>query len=307
MSADKNTATPSQGSTTLVVGSGFVGRALAAHLAAKGEAAVLASRCRPNSQAGPWVRLDATDAVACERVIDEIQPDRLVFVHGPSDVSWCQSNPKRAAEAHTAAAINLTAAARGRRTVLISTDNVFDGNSPANDETATTAPANAYGQAKLAAEQIVRESTDATVLRVSLVYGWEPADSAKWLNFFAACAHRLQRGGVVEAPHDQWTTPVLVDDVAAVSAAALTPGTPELLHLGGPDRVTRAEWAEAIADGLGAPRSRIIRTPKALGRYASRPTYTCLTSTLLDGFCRQHTLQVRGVAEGIRDLLKVAP
>ncbi|WP_406181120.1 sugar nucleotide-binding protein [Streptomyces sp. NBC_01006] len=300
------TSAPMPGSTTLVVGSGFVGRAVAARLTARGDTAVLASRRPPARQSGPWVRLDAADAASCARAVKEVGPDRLVLVHGPSDVTWCEADPVRAAELHAAAAANLTAAAPGRRTVLISTDNVFDGTSPVNDESAATAPANAYGRAKLAAERIVRDAGDATVLRVSLVYGWEPADSAKWLNFFAACAHRLRGGERVEAPDDQWTTPVLVDDVAAVSAAALTAGTPGLLHLGGPDRVSRAAWAEIIADGLGVPRSRVVRVPKAHGRYASRPTHTCLTSTLLDDFLLQHGLRVRGVVEGARDLMEAA-
>lgn len=295
------------GAVTLVVGSGFVGRAVAAHLAAEGGNPVLASRRMPTGSDAPWARLDATDPDACARVVDAVRPDRLVLVHGPSDVTWCEADPERATALHSAAAAHLIAAAGGRRTVLISTDNVFDGTRPDNDEHTPTAPANAYGRAKLAAERIVREAPDTTVLRVSLVYGWEPAGAEKWLNFFASCAHRLGAGERVEAPDDQWTTPVHVADVAAVTAAALAPGTPELLHLGGPDRVSRAEWAETIAEGLGVPRSRVVRVPKAQGRYASRPTHTCLTSTLLDDVLRRHGLGVRGVAEGVHDLLEAAP
>ncbi|WP_327687142.1 SDR family oxidoreductase [Streptomyces sp. NBC_00467] len=291
---------------TLIVGSGFVGRAVAARLTAVGESAVLASRHAPADLPAPWVPLDAADADACAHVVDRVRPDRLVLVHGPSDVTWCEAHPERAAALHTAAATNLTAAAPGCRTVLISTDNVFDGASPANDESTPTTPANAYGRAKLRAERIVRETADGTVLRVSLIYGWEPPGADKWLNFFSACAHRLRSGEPVEAPHDQWTTPVLVEDVAAVTAAVLPSGAPELLHLGGPDRISRAAWAEAVADGLGVPRSRVVRVPKAAGRYASRPTNTCLTSHLLDGFLAARGLRVRGVAEGARALLEAA-
>ena len=292
---------------TLIVGSGFVGRAVAARLSADGGSPVLASRRPPAGTTTPWVPLDAADAEACARVVGQLRPDRLVLVHGPSDVTWCEANPERAAELHTAAAANLTAASAGCRTVLISTDNVFDGSSPAHLESTPTAPANAYGRAKLRAEQIVRERADATVLRVSLIYGWEPAEAGKWLNFFASCAHRLHRGEPVEAPDDQWTTPVLVEDVAAVTAAALTAGTPALLHLGGPDRISRAAWAEAVADGLGVPRSLVRRVPKAAGRYASRPTNTCLASERLDAFLSARGLRVRGVAEGVRGLLEAAP
>ncbi|MFF9867103.1 sugar nucleotide-binding protein [Streptomyces sp. NPDC013953] len=288
---------------TLIVGSGFVGRAVAARLAAGGDRPVLASRRPPGGAPASWVPLDAADSAACRRVVEEVRPDRLVLVHGPSDATWCEAHPDRAAALHTAAARNLTAAAPGVRTVLVSTDNVFPGHSPVNDESAPTAPANAYGRAKLAAEDVVRGAADATVLRVSLVYGWEPEHGAKWLNFFAACAHRLRRGEPVEAPDDQWTTPVLVTDVADVTAAVLAPAAPALLHLGGPELVSRAAWAEAVADGLGVPRSLVVRVPKAQGRYASRPAHSCLTSRLLDGFLAGRGLRVRGVTEGVRTLL----
>ncbi|MFF0483062.1 SDR family oxidoreductase [Streptomyces sp. NPDC004435] len=295
---------------TLVVGSGFVGRAVAARLAAAGGDPVLASRRPPETRTGtgvvPWVRLDAADARSCASAVAQVRPDQLVLVHGPSDVTWCEAEPERAAALHTAAATHLIAAAPGRRTVLISTDNVFDGTSPVNGESAPTAPANAYGRAKLAAERIVRESTDGTVLRVSLIYGWEPPETTKWLNFFSSCAHRLRAGERVEVPGDQWTTPVLVEDVAAVTAAVLPSGAPPLLHLGGPDRISRADWAEALAEALGVPRSLVVRVPKAAGRYASRPTNTCLTSELLDDFLAARGLRVRGVAEGLRVLLKEA-
>ncbi|MER6398861.1 sugar nucleotide-binding protein [Kitasatospora sp. NPDC001603] len=292
---------------TLIVGSGFVGRAVATRLATSGDRPVLASRHPLTAPPAPWVALDAADARSCARVVEQVRPDRLVLVHGPSDVTWCEANPERAADLHTAAAANLTAAAPGCRTVLISTDNVFDGSSPANDEKTPTTPANAYGRAKLRAERIVGRTPGATVLRVSLVYGWEPADAGKWLNFFSACAHGLRRGEPVEAPDDQWTTPVLVEDVAAVTAAALAGAAPPLLHLGGPDRISRAAWAEAVADGLGVPRSLVRKVPKAAGRYASRPTNTCLTSDRLAGFLAAHGLRVRGVAEGTRALLEDNP
>ncbi|MFD4029531.1 sugar nucleotide-binding protein [Streptomyces sp. NPDC058637] len=95
------------------------------------------------------------------------------------------------------------------RIVMISTDNVFDGSSPHNVETTPVPPANAYGAAKLIAEQTLlsRAVSPATVLPVSLVCGHEPAGSEKWLNFFSSCAHRLSRGETVEAPADQWTAP----------------------------------------------------------------------------------------------------
>lgn len=294
---------------TLVVGGGFVGTGIARRLAEAGEAVTVASRGRPvlspETYGARWQSLDATDPGACGRLVGLLRPERTVLVHGPSDVTWCEEHPLRAVAAHTAAAANLASLAGGSRLVLISTDNVFDGSRPVNGEDDPVSPANAYGRAKLRAEEtVLGTAADAVVLRVSLVYGHEPVDAGKWLNFFAACGHRLLRGETVEVPDDQWTTPVLVEDVAEVTAAVLNAGAPlpPVLHLGGPDRVSRAAWASIVAEALGAPPHLVVPTPRAGTRYASRPRNTCLTSSLLSRLPALDAITVRGVRAGARDL-----
>ncbi|KUO05206.1 SDR family oxidoreductase [Streptomyces caeruleatus] len=289
---------------TLVVGAGFVGTGIARRLAAAGEAVTVTSRSRPGHPLPTGVRwqpLDATDAAACHRLLARLRPRRVVLVHGPSDVTWCEEQPEQAVAAHTVATANVASAAGDARVLMISTDNVFDGSRPYNAEDTPVAPANAYGRAKLSAEETLLDAaTDPVVLRVSLVYGHEPVDAGKWLNFFAACAHRLLRGEPVTVPHDQWTTPVLVDDVAEVTAAVLDAGqpVPTVLHLGGPDRVSRAAWASVVAETLGAPPHLVVPTPRAGTRYASRPENTCLSSSLLGRLPATEAITVRGVREG---------
>ena len=292
---------------TLVIGSGFVGTGIAHHLTSEGDRVFLASRGRPvtapETYGAGWSSVDATDPKACGRLIATVRPERIVLVHGPSDVTWCEAHPAQAEQAHAAVAENIAALAGDARIVLISTDNVFDGSATNNRESAPVSPANAYGRAKARAERILLGAAEnALVLRVSLVYGHESADAGKWLNFFAGCAHRLLRGEPVHAPFDHWTTPVTVQDVARVTAAALgsTTALPPVLHLGGPDRVTRAEWATAIADALGAPRQLVVPVPKATTRYASRPENACLTSSFIPGLWG--IAPVDGIFAGARKL-----
>jgi len=294
---------------TLIIGSGFAGRALAQRITDAGGEAVLASRRRPHhlgigtGRPPTWTRLDVTDRDACQRTLRQTGADAVVLVHGPSDVTWCEAHPAKALSGHVTAARHIAQLLDGRRVVLVSTDNVFDGAAPRRDEDAETAPANAYGRAKLAAEQALREVPNATVLRVSLIYGWEPADGVKWLNFFASCAHRLRAGQPVTAPMDQWTTPVLLADMSAVTAAVVTGRGPPLLHLGGPDRVSRAAWAAIIAQQMGAPGDLVVPEPRAAGRYADRPANTGLSSRLLATHPITAGIPVRGVREGTRLLL----
>ncbi|MET8689315.1 sugar nucleotide-binding protein [Streptomyces sp. NPDC004732] len=299
---------------TLIVGSGFVGTGIARRLARAGHAVTLVSRTRPTSApeeyGARWSALDATDAEACGRLLARLRPERIVLVHGPSDVTWCEEHPEEADAAHAAVAANFAAAESASRLVMISTDNVFDGHAWHNTEHTPVSPANAYGRAKRHAERLLlARAPRAVCLRVSLVYGHEPVDAGKWLNFFAACAHRLADGARVEAPDDHWTTPVHVDDVAEVVTALLT-GTdplPPVLHLGGPDRVTRAEWAGVIAEALGAPAGLVVPVPKARSRYASRPENACLVSELLPLLPATCAVPVRGVRDGARDLAVAFP
>ncbi|MFJ5309571.1 SDR family oxidoreductase [Streptomyces sp. NPDC088350] len=299
---------------TLVVGSGFVGRALARHLAGSGDEVVLASRTPPlsyDSHAGgdavpDWIRLDITEDGAFAGALEDTGAETIVLVHGPSDSTWCEEHPDAALYGHAEAALQVVRAAGERRVVFISTDNVFDGTAGTPpDESAPTGPANAYGRAKIAAERILADLPAVTLLRVSLIYGWEPADTPKWLNFFAACAHRLRAGEPVTVPVDQWTTPVLLDDVVDVTAA-LTRSPhppPPLLHLGGPDRISRADWAAVIAEELGAPPDLVVGEPRANGSYASRPASTCLSSTLLATHPATAKLAPRPVRAGSRLLI----
>jgi dTDP-4-dehydrorhamnose reductase len=141
------------------------------------------------------------------------------------------------------------------------------------------------------------------VLRASLVYGWEPEDSGKWLNFFAACAYRLRRGEPVTAPHDQWTTPILIDDLAALTEAVLGAHDLPLLHVGGPDRLSRAAWAGVIAARLGAPARLVTGVPRAGGRYADRPRNSCLASAVRHRHPATAGVPVRGVEAAARTLL----
>ena len=250
-----------------------------------------------------WLALDVTDAAACRAAADLAQPDAVVLVHGPSDVTWCQSHPAEALAAHTRAAANLVAAVPAAHFIGVSTDNVFRGDADTYDESAIPHPANAYGRAKLGAEQILRErSARVTVLRASAVYGWQPG-GGQWLNFFAHCVQQLERGQPVAAPYDHWNTPLLVDDVVRVIAALLPAPPSGPLHLGGPDRISRYGWAVAIGQALGRPRDLVTPVRREQTRYACRPVNACLTSTRLDRLVPVRSLARHGVAAGTRILL----
>ncbi|GLY88729.1 NAD(P)-dependent oxidoreductase [Actinoallomurus iriomotensis] len=292
---------------TMVVGSGYLGGRIGARMRGLGGRAVLCSRRPPTARSAdgtPWSELDVRDGRACAETVRRLAPDALVVVHGPSDITWCERHADEAMAAHGAGAANLAAAADGRPVLLISTDNVFPGTRHSYGESDPVAPANAYGRAKLAGERTLLETENALVLRVSLVYGWDPDGHRP--NYFTTCVRGLRDGRAVPAPADHWNTPVLVDDVAAWSAALLHAGRTGVLHLGGPERLSRYEWAGRIAKGLGLDDRPIRPTAKAGTPYACRPDNACLHSERAADLPELAGLRPADVDEGTRRLASVA-
>jgi dTDP-4-dehydrorhamnose reductase len=292
---------------TMVVGSGYLGGRIGARMAELGGRAVLCSRRRPTARSAAgteWRPLDVRDPRSCADAVRSVGPDAVVVVHGPSDITWCERHAEETMAVHGTGASNLAAAAAGLPILLVSTDNVFTGSRHSYGESDGVAPANAYGRAKLAGERTLLDTGTALVLRVSLVYGWDPDGHRP--NYFTTCVRGLRDGRPVEAPVDHWNTPVLVDDVAAWSGALLHAGRTGVLHLGGPDRLSRHEWAGRIAKGLGLGDGPIRAVSKAGTAYACRPDNACLHSERAGSLPELAGMAPVDVDEGTRRLAAAA-
>jgi len=277
--APGSTASAAMPGRVLVIGSGYIAGHIAARLTRLGTETVISSRrapVTPESRGVRWTQVDVTSGPQVAALMDAIQPDAVVAVHGPSDITWCEAHPEEAYATHHGGARNIAAALDGRPVLLVSTDNVFPGEAESHGESAQTLPANAYGRAKLAAERELLATSSALVLRVSLVYGWE--DCGPRPNFLTSVARSLMRGERLRVPDDHWNTPVLVEDVAAWVATLVNSGCTGTLHLGGPRRIGRVDWARHIAQQVGADPALIVPTPRVGTAYACRPRSACLHS-----------------------------
>ncbi|SEK55852.1 dTDP-4-dehydrorhamnose reductase [Stigmatella aurantiaca] len=297
----------------LIIGSGFIGQRLGQALREAGLTATLSSRHRPEGLGdAAWLGLDASRPGAIAQAVAATGAQAVVLVHGPSDITGCEQAPEAAMALHAGIATRLCLEVPAVRKVLISTDNVFDGQAPGYDEAHAPCPANAYGRAKLAAEGVLLTADPgALIVRTSLVYGYEPRGPDRgWRNFFMVVADTVRAGQPVQAPVDHWNTPILVDDAAAVLARLVPGGTAGLLHLAGPDRASRFEWGQLIARSLGADPGLVRPVERAAGRYACRPPNACLRSLRLHQLPELSGLSISGLAAGaarLRPLLEVSP
>lgn len=141
---------------------------------------------------------------------------------------------------------NVAAAARNARLIHVSTDLVFDGEHAPYAEDDEAQPVSDYGRAKLEAESLVH----GLVVRTSLLYG-KPGPQE---------ALAAREGATFYT--DEIRCPTRVDELAAALLELAALDVTGVLHVAGPDAVSRYEFARL----LGAKSPKGAPTPAGRAR-----------------------------------------
>jgi dTDP-4-dehydrorhamnose reductase len=232
----------------IVGGDSLIGSALQMHCQRQGVAVELTSR-RPQS-AGLFLDLDAPDFQPIER-----RRYAFAFVCAAiTDMRACQDNAVRSRRVNVVNTLQLMRRLgdRGTHLVFLSSSQVFDGETPQPDETATTCPKNEYGAQKLAVEQaITAEGLPAAILRVTKVLASDPVGVFK--DWFDA----LSRGNPVQAATNMTLSPVTVRDVADAAARLAAARRDGIWHLSARDAIGYDNAARLMAQKCGLPLSLV--------------------------------------------------
>jgi dTDP-4-dehydrorhamnose reductase len=137
----------------------------------------------------------------------------------------------------------------GARFVYASTDLVFDGEEAPYVEHDTPEPTSIYGRTKLEAESYVLTYKRALAVRFPLMYGFP--DAARKPTFFETTLERLRAGKPVRLFTDEVRTPLWLDDAARACITLANSDVRGVMHVGGPERLSRFEMGERIAAALG--------------------------------------------------------
>jgi dTDP-4-dehydrorhamnose reductase len=247
----------------------------------------------------------ADGRAALGKAVAELRPRCVVLVHGPSDVTWIDQNEAAAAAVHCGVAAIV--ARSGTPTVMISTDNVFPGTRGGYRPGDPVDPANGYGRVKARAERIALAGGPSLVLRVSLVYGWHgPGQRA---TFAERCLEAAAEGRPMDAPADQFFTPIHVRDVSAVTAAVcrsagrLT-GT---RHLAGPAELSRYEFARLAYRLAGADVTLVRPCLRQDTEWACRPRFSSLACGTFSGLPGLAGWRPMTPEEGLSEMLATRP
>lgn len=208
--------------------------------------------------------VDLTDAAAVAAAFHEARPDVIVHTAALTAVSDCLRDPQRAETINLQGSALLAELAHAAKVPLIhvSTDMVFDGENAPYREEAQTSPLSVYGRTKAESERAVLGYPRNMVVRLPLLFG--PSLIGR-PTFFDQLVLALAQGQRVTLFHDEWRTPLSLL-TAARGLLALTEANPTgLLHLGGPERLSRLEMGQRLAAFLGCNPAPIT----AVSRYSA--------------------------------------
>lgn len=280
--------------STLIVGHGLIGAATGNELRRSGHRVhTVARRAFMESDHTRLDLAEPSDRLRLGGLVKQIAPDTIVLVHGPSDVTWTERNEAEATQIHVETA--KAAAESGARVLFISTDNVFDGKIGLRQPSHETAPQNAYGRAKLAAEQAI-SGAESLTMRVSLVYGWSPEGYRE--NYGHRVLNQARTAALCVVPTDQIFTPILLQDVSdTIAAACHQDWSTRLLHLAGPTELSRYEFARLAYAAVGANPHFVRPCLRSESEWASRPHYSSLAD---DDLSWLGLRQPRAARDGLR-------
>jgi len=231
--------------------------------------------------------LDVRDRGAVEALVHEVRPDAVVHT------AYLQSGPEmRAVNVDGAANVARAAQHMGSRLIHLSTDVVFDGRlgRPYREDD-PPAPLTAYGRSKLDGEGAVADAHPRSlVVRTSLIYGGSaPGRQERMVSDAIAGA------SATAFFEDEIRCPIAAADLAAALIELAGCSDQGLLHLAGPDVLSRLQFARLLAMAAGGDPAS-LRSARGAEVSPARPLNCSLDSAR--AYARLAT-PIRGVREAL--------
>lgn len=207
-----------------------------------------------------WSKVDLKIAGELDRLIEECKPDVIVHNAAAANIDFCEREQALAKRINYESTLTIAKKCRefSIRLVYVSTDNVFDGEKKFYNEEDVPDPINFYGITKLRAEEAVMSQVSSFVIaRAALIYGpprLRGGSFSEWI------LERLKKGESVPVFTDQYRSPVYVEDLARALLELAGADWTGIVHLGGPERLNRYEFASKVCDVYGFSYKNLNKT-----------------------------------------------
>lgn len=247
--------------------------------------------------------LDIADEAAVLEVITKNRPDVVINAAAMTDVDQCENEREESWKLNVDAVSYLIKACKinGAHLIHCSTDFIFDGSHGPLDEDEKPAPVNYYGQTKLAAEELMKNSgLSWAIVRTVLVYGI--AHDMSRSNIILWVKKSLESGKDIHVVNDQWRTPTLAEDLAMGCCLIAKQKATGIYNISGKDMLTPYDMAIRTADFFGLDKSLIHKTDGSkFVQPAKRPART---GFIIEKARRELGYEPHSFEEGLKILQK---
>lgn len=245
----------------LVTGAGGqLGSVLLRELIHKEESVLgTASMGGPQPAIGKADRLELTNISALRDLVLSLRPRYIIHCAAVTSLDSAWRDPDRARRTNVGATTELTRLAKelGSRLVFLSTDLVFDGTAAPYRETDPPKPLSIYGKSKAEAEQVVLAAGGHLVIRPALMYGLPAVDRP---TTFLHQLRALRKSEPLKLFADEFRAPLWLEDAARACIEAAKSDVSGILHIAGPERLSRLEMGRQMARAMGVSGESIVVT-----------------------------------------------
>ena len=195
------------------------------------------------------LQVDLRNYIDMGNIVDDIEPDIVIHAAALTDANRCQTDKELSYELNVEVTRNLAGICCDYQVPFLftSTDLVFDGSRGNYLEEDFPNPLMIYGEHKLLAEQEVqRVYPSALIARCPLMFG---ALEASNKNYFSNFIKSLHEGKISKLFDDEFRS-VCGGKSIAEGMLHLCEEVSGIVHLAGPDRVSRFDFGVAIAEAF---------------------------------------------------------
>lgn len=220
---------------------------------------------------------DVTDKEDVRGALERVNPDLVLHLAAHTSVDWCESHTDEAITVNTYGANTVCQVAEGvigtGRVVIISSDQVFDGEKGQYKESDEQNPINYYGRSKLGAEAIAN-LYGVKIIRISRCFDSKSADIASYLN-------KLEHNEEIHVPDFFYRSYCHLDLMAEMFGwyAYNYEKMPSILHLASSHSASFFHFMQTVTDHYGYDMDLVCPRGELPG-YTPRPHKTGLDISL---------------------------
>ncbi len=213
--------------------------------------------------------------------LENVEPDVIIHTAAMASIDQCETQSEKATAINHRAAVRLARLAGEKqiRFIFISSDVIFDGKRGNYAESDAPHPINVYARTKIDAENdILKICPKAVIVRPSLFYGLALNGRP---SFTEIMLKNLYAGKQVYVFADQFRTPISVRDLAKAIWELADHSFSGIVHVGGPERLSRLDMANILCKTFNLDESLLIPIRSSEARLAAvRPLDCALNSSL---------------------------